>query len=68
MEITHLTENIRNEDLGEQVLMIFEKLEVTVDSSNVAYCHRLLSNLNKKFIIKLSKCKDANKIRRIKKS
>lgn len=68
MEITHLTENIRNDDLGEQELMIFEKLEVTVDSSNVAYCHRLLSNLNKKFIIKLSKCKDANKIRRIKKS
>ena len=68
MEITHLTENIGNDDLGEQVLMIFEKLEVTVDSSNVAYCHRLLSNLNKKFIIKLSKCKDANKIRRIKKS
>ena len=40
MEITHLTENIRNDDLGEQELMIFEKLEVTVDSSNVAYCHR----------------------------
>ena len=43
MEITHLTENIRNDeddDLGEQVLMVFEKLEVTVDSSNVAYCHR----------------------------
>lgn len=64
MEITHLTENIRNDeddDLGEQVLMVFEKLEVTVDSSNVAYCHRLLNNLNKKFIIKLSKCKDAKK-------
>ena len=41
--------------------MIFEKLEVTVDSSNVENCHWLLGNGNKMFIVKLSKRKDANK-------
>ena len=46
--------------------MIFEKLEVTVDSSKVDDYHWLPSNGNKKFIIKLSKHKDANKVQRVK--
>ena len=48
--------------------MIFEKLEVTTDSSNVDDCHWLPGNQNNRFIIKLSKCKDANKIRMVKKN
>ena len=47
--------------------MIFENLEVAVDSSNVKDCHWLSNNGNKRFIIKLSKNKDANNIRRVKK-
>ena len=48
--------------------MILEKLEMTIDPSNVEGCHRLPGNRNKRCIIKLSKRKDANKIRRVKKS
>ena len=59
---------MKNEDLEEKVLMIFEKLEVTVDSSNVENHHWLPSNGNKNFIIKLSNRKNANKIRRVKKN
>ena len=46
--------------------MIFEKLEVTVNSSDVEDCYWLPSNGNKKFIIKLYKREDADKIRRVK--
>ena len=67
LEITGLPDSINNEDLEETALMIFETLEVTVDSSNVEDCHWLPGNQNKRFIIKLSKRKDANKIRRVKK-
>ena len=67
-EIAGLPDNIKNENLHEKALMIFEKLEGTVNSSNVEDCHQLLGNGNKRFIIKLSIYKDDNKIRGIKKS
>ena len=67
LEITGSPDNINNEDPEGKAPMIFEKLEVTVDSSNVEDCHWLPGNRNKRFIIKLSECKDANKIRRVKK-
>ena len=35
LEITGLPDNINSEDLQEKALVIFEKLEVTVDSSNL---------------------------------
>ena len=38
--------------------MIFEKLEITIDPSNVEGRHRLPGNRNKRFFIKLSKRKD----------
>ena len=47
--------------------MIFKKLEVTVNSSNLEDHHSLPGNGNKKSIIKLSKRKNANKILRVKK-
>ena len=40
---------------------------MNVDSSNVEDCHWLSGNGNKQFIIKLSKRKDADKIRKVKK-
>ena len=38
-EIAGLPDNIKNENLHEKALMIFEKLEGTVNSSNVEDCH-----------------------------
>ena len=61
LETTGIPDNIKNDDLEEKALMIFENLELTIDSSNVEDCHWLPSN-GKRFIIKLSKRKDANKI------
>ena len=52
--------------LEEKALMIFEKLLVAVDSSNVEVCHWLPGNRNKSFITKISKRKDTNRIRRVK--
>ena len=49
LEITGLPGNINNENLEEKALMSFEK-------------NTSLSDQNKRFIIKLSKRKDANKI------
>ena len=61
LETTGIPDNIKNDNLEEKARMIFENLEVTIDSSNAEDCHWLLSN-GKRFIIKLSKGKDANKI------
>ena len=53
-----------SEDLEKTVLKEFENLEVMVDPVNAEYCHRIKTrNGSKKVIIKLSKRKDAAKIR-----
>ena len=45
-------------------MKIFEKLEVNVDPCNVEDCHWISSKNNpKQVIVKVSKCKDASKIR-----
>ena len=62
LEITGLPDNINNEDLEAKALMIFQKLEVTIDLSNAEDCHLLLGNQNKRFIINFSKRSDANNI------
>ena len=67
LEITGLPDSLNNENLEEKTQMIFEELEVIVDSSKVEDCHWLPGNRNNRFIIKLSKRKDANKMRRVKK-
>ena len=58
-EITGLPDDINNEDLEEKARMIFEKLNVTADSSNVKDCHWLPGNQNNRIIIELSKRKGA---------
>ena len=51
------------------VLQSFEKIYVKVDPPNVVDCHWLKTNSSfKKVIIKLSKLKDTDKIREVKKS
>ena len=68
LEVTGITGSIESKDPEQAVLKVFEKLEVMVDPANVDGCHWInTSNGSKKMIIKLSKRKDATKIRSSKK-
>ena len=68
MELSGIPETIENKDLERTVLGIFEKLDVMVDPSNVEDRHWVkFSKGPKKVIVKLSRRKDANKIRLLKK-
>ena len=63
LELTSFPEKSDN-TLESTFLKIFEKLEVKVDPSNVEDCHWISSkNGPKRVIIKVSKRKDASKIR-----
>ena len=63
-----IPETAENKDLKRIVLGIFEDLSVIVDPSNVEDCHWTKSSKGlKKVIVKLSRRKDANKIRLSKK-
>ena len=64
LELTGIPETSDNNTLESTVLKIFEKLEVNVDPSNVEDCHWISSkNSPKRVIVKVSKSKDAPKIR-----
>ena len=68
LELSGILETIENKDLEGTVLGIFEKLDVMVDPSNVEDCHWTKSSKGPKMVIvKLSRRKDANKIRLLKK-
>ena len=62
LEISGFPESLKNEDLEETVLKVFEELNVVVYPSNVEDCHWVASRTSNKVIIKLSRRKDANKI------
>ena len=68
LEISGFPESLKNEDLEETVLTVFEDLNVVVYPSNVEDCHWVASRTSNKVIIKLSRRKDANKMRRVKKN
>lgn len=69
MEMSGLPSNTEDSQPEGSVLKIFEKLDVKVNSQNFEACHRLKSIKSfKKIIIKLSKHKDADKIRDVKKN
>ena len=64
LELTGIPKTSDNNTLESTVLKIFEKLEVNVDPSNVEDCHWISSkNGPKRVIVKVSKHKDASKIR-----
>ena len=64
LELTGIPETSDNNTLESTVLKIFEKLEVHVDPTNVKDCHWISSkNGPKRVIVKVSKRKDASKIR-----
>ena len=68
LEISGISSDTEAGELEETVLKDFEKLGVTVDPKNVDDCHWLKTrNTSKKVTIKLSKRKDAYKIRQVKK-
>ena len=68
LELTGIPEISDNNTLKSTALKIFERLEVKVDPSNVEDCHYISSkNGPKRVIVKVSKRKDATKIRTSKK-
>ena len=67
LEICSIPENIENKDLENLTLQIFEKINISVDPENVEDCHWVKTLRSKKVIIKLSRWKDAIKIRSEKK-
>ena len=69
LEISGIPFDTEADKLEETLLKVFEKLDVGVDPKNVEDCHWLKTrNSSKKVIIKLSKRKDADKIRQVKKN
>ena len=55
-------------DLEGKVLKLFEKIDVEVHPDHIKACHWIKSNAEpKKVMIKMTRCKDADKIRRKKK-
>ena len=64
LELTGIPEASDNNTLESTVLKIFEKLEVNLDPSDVEDCHWISSKNGPKWVIvKVSKRKDASKIR-----
>ena len=61
--ISGIPENIDDGELEGKVLTVLSKLDVYIDSANVEACHWLKSN--KKAILKLSRQKDSDEIRRV---
>lgn len=67
LEISGLLSSGQDSQLEGTVFQIFEKLDTKVDHQNVEACHWLLpNNTSKKVITKLSKRKNADKIREVK--
>lgn len=68
MEISGLLSSGQDNQLEGTVFQIIEKMDVKMDHENVEAFHWLLSNKSfKKLITKLSKRKNADKIREVKK-
>ena len=66
LEISGIPENIDNGELEGKVLTVLSKLDVNIDPANVEACHWLKSNnKGKKAILKLSRRKDSDEIRRL---
>ena len=65
-EIFGIPENIADVVLEGKVLTVLSKLDVNIDPANVEACHWLKSNnKGKKAILKLSRRKDSDEIRRV---
>ena len=68
LEISGVPESITDNDLEGKVLKLLENIDVKVHPDHIEACHWINSNAGpKKVVIKMSRCKDADKIRRAKK-
>ena len=68
LEISGVPESVTDNGLEEKVLNLLEKINVEVHPGHIEACHWIKSNAGpKKVIIKMSRRKDADKIRRAKK-
>ena len=68
LEISVVPESVAVNNLGGKVLKLLEKIDPEVHADHIEACHWIKSNTGpKKFIIKMSRHKDADKIRRAKK-
>ena len=68
LEISGFPESVTVNDLEGKVLKLLEKIDVEVHPDHIEACHWIKSNAGpKKVIIKMSRRKDADKIRRAKK-
>ena len=66
LEISGIPENIDDGELEGKVLTVLSKLDVNIDPANVEACHWLNSNnKGKKAILKLSRRKYSDEIRRV---
>ena len=67
-ELSGLPESIENSELEDTALQLFKKLDVEVGSSNIEDCNWLPSKGPKRVIVRFSKRKDANIVRKVKKN
>ena len=67
LEISGIPENNENKDSENLTFQIFEKIDISVDLGSVEDCHWVNPLRSKQVILRLSKGKDANKIRAEKK-
>ena len=68
MEISGVPESVSEKDLEGKNLNLFQKIGIEVHTDNIETCHWVKSNAGpKKITIKMSRRKDADKIRRAKK-
>ena len=66
LEISGIPENTDDGELEGKVFTVLSKLDVNIDPENVEACHWLRSNKKgKKAILKLSRRKDSDEIRRV---
>ena len=65
LAIFDVPESITDNDLDGQVLNLLQKIDAEVHPHHIDACYWIKSNAGpKKVIIKMSRCKDADKIRR----
>ena len=67
LEISGVPESVTDNDLKGKVLNLLEKIDVQVHPDYIEVCHWIKSNVGPKKVIKMSRHKDADKIRRAKK-
>ena len=66
LEISGIPENTDDGELEGKVLTVLSKLDVNMDPANAETCHWVKSNKGKKAILKFSRRKDSDEIRRVK--